>query len=177
MGRGRWGGDNRKGANGRGRRRGKRRGDFTDGYDEMPWWTWNQPPVAPHPHPSLLPVHRPLDHYSHLHLHLLLPLFLPLICPSPLLPPSLPIPMPLLPVHPPSLPLLAVHPPWPPLSWLLCYQPFSPFPSLLPTSPSQSAPPPHPPLLIVSSPLDHSLHFNQDMLQLLLSFCSFTHLR
>ena len=43
MGRGRWGGGNRKGetgkrVKGRGRRRGKRRGDFTDGYDEMPGW-------------------------------------------------------------------------------------------------------------------------------------------
>ena len=27
-----------KGAMGRGRRRGKRRGDFIDGYDEMPGW-------------------------------------------------------------------------------------------------------------------------------------------
>ena len=35
MGRGRWEGGNRKGTKGRGRRRGKRRGDFTDGYDEM----------------------------------------------------------------------------------------------------------------------------------------------
>ena len=43
MGRGRWVGGNRKGetgkgSKGRGRRRGKRRGDFTDGYDEMPGW-------------------------------------------------------------------------------------------------------------------------------------------
>ena len=43
MGRGRWGGGNRKGETEkgtkvRGRRRGKRRGDFTDGYDEMPGW-------------------------------------------------------------------------------------------------------------------------------------------
>ena len=49
MGRGRgavgrrWGGGNRKGetgkgAKGRGRRRGKRRVEFTDGYDEMPGW-------------------------------------------------------------------------------------------------------------------------------------------
>ena len=41
MGRERWGGGNRKGetgkgAKGRGRRRGKRTGDFTDGYDGMP---------------------------------------------------------------------------------------------------------------------------------------------
>ena len=28
-----------RGDRGRGRRRGKRRGDFTDGYDRMPGWT------------------------------------------------------------------------------------------------------------------------------------------
>ena len=43
MERGRWGVGNRKGktvkwAKGRGRKRGKRRGDFTDGYDEEPGW-------------------------------------------------------------------------------------------------------------------------------------------
>ena len=43
MRKGRWGGGSRKretgkGAKVRGRRRGKRRGDFTDGYDEMPGW-------------------------------------------------------------------------------------------------------------------------------------------
>ena len=38
MGRGRCGGGNRKWAKGRGRKRGKRRGDFTDGYDEEPGW-------------------------------------------------------------------------------------------------------------------------------------------
>ena len=47
-----WGGSNRKGvtgngANGRGRRTGKRIGDFTDGHDEMLGWTygvtgWNE---------------------------------------------------------------------------------------------------------------------------------------
>ena len=36
------GGDS-KGANGRGRRRGKKRGDFIDGYDEMPRWTYGMP--------------------------------------------------------------------------------------------------------------------------------------
>ena len=41
--RGRWGGSNSnwemgKVAKGRGRSRGKRRVDFTDGYDEMPGW-------------------------------------------------------------------------------------------------------------------------------------------
>ena len=42
---GRWEGGNGEGGNGkevgmgRGRRRGKRRGDFTDGYDGMPGWT------------------------------------------------------------------------------------------------------------------------------------------
>ena len=45
MGRGRWGGGNRKGemgkwAKGRGRKRGNRRGDFTDGYDEE--YGWNE---------------------------------------------------------------------------------------------------------------------------------------
>ena len=48
MGRGRWGGSNRKGETGKGakgvgRRRGKTRGDFTDGYDEMPGWTYGMP--------------------------------------------------------------------------------------------------------------------------------------
>ena len=43
VGRGRWGVGNRKAetgkwAKGRGRKRGKRRGDFTDGYDEEPGW-------------------------------------------------------------------------------------------------------------------------------------------
>ena len=38
MGKLRWGEGNRTGEKGRGRRRGKRRGDFTDGYDEMPGW-------------------------------------------------------------------------------------------------------------------------------------------
>ena len=43
--RGRWGGGNRKGETGKGvgRRRGKTRGDFTDGYDEMPGWTYGMP--------------------------------------------------------------------------------------------------------------------------------------
>ena len=39
---GRWEGGNGEGKEvgmGRGRRRGKRRGDFTDGYDGMPGWT------------------------------------------------------------------------------------------------------------------------------------------
>ena len=36
MGRGQRGGGKEIGM---GRRRGKRRGDFTDGYDGMPWWT------------------------------------------------------------------------------------------------------------------------------------------
>ena len=40
-------GETRKGANGRGRGSGKRNGDFTDGYGEMPGWTygmfgWNE---------------------------------------------------------------------------------------------------------------------------------------
>ena len=40
MGRGQWGGGKGKEVGmGRGRRRGKRRGDFTDGYDGMPVWT------------------------------------------------------------------------------------------------------------------------------------------
>ena len=43
MGRGQQEGGDSKGANGRGRRRGKRRGDFTDGYDEMPRWTYGMP--------------------------------------------------------------------------------------------------------------------------------------
>ena len=48
MGRGRLGGGNRKGetwkgAKGRAEERGKRRGDFTDGYDEMPRWTYGMP--------------------------------------------------------------------------------------------------------------------------------------
>ena len=48
MGMGRWGGGNRKGetgkgSKGRGRRRGKRRGNFTDGYNEMPGWTYGMP--------------------------------------------------------------------------------------------------------------------------------------
>ena len=38
MGRGQRGGGKEVGM-GRGRRRGKRRGDFTDGYDGMPGWT------------------------------------------------------------------------------------------------------------------------------------------
>ena len=38
MGR-RWGGGNEKAEMRRGRRRSKRRGDFTDGYDGMPMWT------------------------------------------------------------------------------------------------------------------------------------------
>ena len=53
MKRGRWGGCNGAkgvkggGGNSRGRRRGKRMGNFTDGYDEMPRWTygmlwWNE---------------------------------------------------------------------------------------------------------------------------------------
>ena len=47
MGRGRRGGVNRKGKTvnwqmGGGRKRGKRRGDFTDGY-EMPRWTYGMP--------------------------------------------------------------------------------------------------------------------------------------
>ena len=73
-----------------------------------------------------------------------------LLTPSPL--PYSP-PRPLLPVHPPRL------------------QHSSPLPAL--ASPS---PPPRCPLLPVHPPLDHYLHLNQDMLQLL-SFCSFTHLR
>ena len=48
MRRGRWGGSNRKGGGEggkrrRGRRRGNMRGDFTDGYDEMPGWTYGMP--------------------------------------------------------------------------------------------------------------------------------------
>ena len=46
MGRGRWGEGNKKGetwSKGEQRRRGKRRGDFTDGYDEMPGWTYGMP--------------------------------------------------------------------------------------------------------------------------------------
>ena len=42
-GRGQQEGEDSKGANGRGRTRGKRRGDFTDGYDEMPRWTYGMP--------------------------------------------------------------------------------------------------------------------------------------
>ena len=33
------GGKGERGGDGEGRRRGKRRGDFTDGYDGMPGWT------------------------------------------------------------------------------------------------------------------------------------------
>ena len=41
MGRGIWeGGKGERGGVGKRRRRGKRRGDFTDGYDGMPGWTW-----------------------------------------------------------------------------------------------------------------------------------------
>ena len=43
MGREQQEGGDSKGANGRGRRRGKRRGDFTDGYDKMPRWTYGMP--------------------------------------------------------------------------------------------------------------------------------------
>ena len=43
MGRGQQEGGDSKWANGRGRRRGKRRGNFTDGYDEMPRWTYGMP--------------------------------------------------------------------------------------------------------------------------------------
>ena len=43
MGRRQQVGETGKGAKGRGRRRGKRRGDFTDGYDEMPWYTYGMP--------------------------------------------------------------------------------------------------------------------------------------
>ena len=40
MGRGGWkgGNGNREGGKGEGGREGKRRGDFTDGYDKMPGW-------------------------------------------------------------------------------------------------------------------------------------------
>ena len=38
MGRGQQEGGDGEGHKGKGRRRGKRRGDFTDGYDEMPGW-------------------------------------------------------------------------------------------------------------------------------------------
>ena len=37
MGRGQWRGE--RGRDGKGERRGQRRGDFTDGYDGTPGWT------------------------------------------------------------------------------------------------------------------------------------------
>ena len=45
---GEWGkgqqeGEDREGGKREGRRRGMRRGDFTDGYDEMPGWTYGMP--------------------------------------------------------------------------------------------------------------------------------------
>ena len=40
MGRGQRGGEKGVDGMGKGRRRGKRRGDFTDGYDGMPGWTY-----------------------------------------------------------------------------------------------------------------------------------------
>ena len=43
MGRGQQEGGDSKGSNGKVRRRGKRRGDFTDEYDEMPRWTYGMP--------------------------------------------------------------------------------------------------------------------------------------
>ena len=48
MRRGKWAGSKRKGRTGkgekgRGRRRGKRKGDFTGGYDEMLGWTYGMP--------------------------------------------------------------------------------------------------------------------------------------
>ena len=93
----------------------------------------------------------------------------------------LPLPTPLLLVHPPASPFPSHSWPLPALLHLTL---------LLPISPSQSLPSPHPslplpiapprlhaPLLPVHPPLDHYLLLNQDMLQLLLSFCSFAHLR
>ena len=127
-------------------------------------------------------VHPDIKSYPSVKCLLLLPLLLPLpfapsclpfpISPFKLPPPSLlplsqsclPLPTPLLLVHPPASPI-------PPHSW--------PLPALLHLPLPSPLPPPRlpAPLLPVHPPLGHYLHLNKDMLQLLLSFCSFAHLR
>ena len=142
-------------------------------------------------------VHPDIKSYPSVKCLLLLPLLLPLpfapsrlplpVAPLPISPfklPPLHLPLPIAPSRLPlSFPLLALassSPPSPPPPH--CPPPHLPI-SVSPVSPSQS-PPPHcplpvslPSLLPVHPSLDHYLHLNQDMLQLLLSFCSFAHLR
>ena len=123
------------------------------------------PPVSPFPLP---PLHLPLP---------IAPSQSPPYCPNPVSPSPphsflLPLSFPLLALassSPPSLP-----PPHLPIS----VSPISPSQSPPPHCPLPIAPPRLPaPLLPVHPPLDHYLLLNQDMLQLLLSFCSFAHLR
>ena len=70
---------------------------------------------------------------------------------------------------------------WVPINDVACSLPVSPslLPSPPPLPPSCPPSPSSPPTLLlhVHSPLDHYLHFSHDILQLVLSFCSFTRLR
>ena len=100
---------------------------------------------------------------------------------SPLPPPHPPFPPPFSLPSPRPHPLLSVHPPFlspPPHSHPCQSVSPSPLPPLcvpIPASPSP-LPPIYLPLLPVHPHLDHYLHRNQGMLQILLSFL-FTHLR
>ena len=117
-------------------------------------------PFAPSPSspPSLLPI---------------VPILSPPPHPTPSCPPSC------LPFSFPLLALASSSPPSPPPPHLpISVSPISPSQSPPPHCPLPIAPPRLPaPLLPVHPPLDHYLLLNQDMLQLLLSFCSIAHLR
>ena len=152
-------------------------------------------PIA-HIHPGIL-----------LHPLIKCPFLLPLLLPFPFAPlPSSPSRCPLLHLPLQIAPLHIPLPFVPSQSPTYCPPPVSPTPPhsflctfpTLPSCPHSSTSPsplplsqsPHPrlpipvflspspyPLLPVHPPLDLYLHLNQDMLHLLLSFCSFTHLR
>ena len=130
-------------------------------------------PLSPSSPPPLCPLYRLPFLLLPPHLPLLIaPLLLPLPPPSLTLPISPPHSWPL----PELLPLLIS----PSLSLpLRCQPPHLPLP-LLPT-PTPPSCPPSPRLLhspaIAPKRKKNYLHLNKDMLQLLLSFCSFTHLR